>query len=135
MKRRVKIQNHLYKYRKQMGMTQKEVACLLGHKDQTQVCNWEKGIKVPSAQNAIRLSILYRKPVAFLFHPFYMSEREMLRAREEKLQVKSSTKILVLDANAVPPHPSFLIFKKLGGGGVLKKKKFFPKINLKNKNI
>ncbi len=71
-----KTPNHLWKYRKQMGYCQKEVSQLLGYKDQSQVCNWEKGIKVPNLENAIKLGILYRKPVDFLFFPFYQAARE-----------------------------------------------------------
>jgi len=68
-----------------MGYSQKEVAKILGHRDQSQICNWEKGVKRPNLDNILKLSALYRVPVEYLFFNLFQSLREELRAREEKI--------------------------------------------------
>lgn len=79
---KLRISNRLWKYRKEMGYSQKQVAKLLGYKDQTKICTWEKGEHLPNLQNLFKLSILYRKPVEFLYPNHYQLIREELRNNE-----------------------------------------------------
>jgi DNA-binding XRE family transcriptional regulator len=85
MNRRARFQNHLLTYRKKRGFSQKFVAKLIGHKDQSQVCTWEKGTKIPNLENAFKLGIILRTPVEFLFPDYFQTTRETLRHKEEKL--------------------------------------------------
>jgi len=86
--KRERFQNHLLKYRKERGYSQKHVAFLLGHKDNSQVCNWEKGVKIPSLKNAIKIAVIYHKPITFLFYYYFSTSREEIRVREERWNVK-----------------------------------------------
>ena len=52
--------NRLRKYRLQMGYEQQEVAYLLGLKSHTRISQWEQGIKKPSLDNLLLLSLIYR---------------------------------------------------------------------------
>ena len=50
--------NSLRKYRRAKGLTQKEVAKVLGLKASA-ISQWERGFRVPKLITAIKLSILY----------------------------------------------------------------------------
>ena len=80
--------NHLWKYRKRMGFSQEEVAAILGHVNATHVSVYERGRKLPSFITALKLEIVYRVPVAFLFPDLYIRLKTSLRAREERLRAK-----------------------------------------------
>lgn len=51
--------NLLWKYRKLMGYTQKEVGKKLGI-DPTLISRWERGAVMPSSINLLKLSVLYK---------------------------------------------------------------------------
>ena len=76
--------NYLKFYRKKIGYSQKEVACLMGHKTTTHVSNYERGKKLPDLNNLLKLEIILRTPVAFLFRDQYLQLRRELRAKEAK---------------------------------------------------
>lgn len=50
------ITNNLRKLRKAKGLTQKQVAALIGHKSEDRISHWEKGQMVPHLKNLIKLS-------------------------------------------------------------------------------
>jgi hypothetical protein len=65
-----------------MGFSQSAVSKLLGHKYETTIVRYENGELLPTFETALRLEIIYRTPVAFLFPGLYESLRTQLRARE-----------------------------------------------------
>ncbi len=86
-----KIPNLLRKYRRVRGLSQKQVAAILGLKSASRISKWEKGRCMPSLMNAIRLSILCRSMVDALFFDHVRALREEIRGREEKiLEAKNS---------------------------------------------
>jgi len=86
-----KIPNLLRKYRRVRGLSQKQVAAILGLKSASRVSSWEKGRCIPSLVNAIRLSILCRSMVDALFFDHVKAMRLEIRGREEKiLEAKNS---------------------------------------------
>ena len=80
------IQNHLWTYRKKMGLSQKRVAYYAGLKTTNAFSKYEHGGKLPNLKNALKLEIVYRTPVAFLFPDLYGRLRNEIRQREEKLR-------------------------------------------------
>lgn len=87
-----KIPNLLRKYRRIRGLNQKEIAAILGLRDASLISRWEKGRRIPSLMNAIRLAILCRSMVDALFFDHVRALREEIRGREEKIiQKKNST--------------------------------------------
>ena len=70
-----------------MGFSQEEVAAILGYLSATHISEVEHGRKLPSFITALKLEIVYRVPVAFLFQDLYMRLRTGLRAREERLRI------------------------------------------------
>ena len=87
-----KILNNLWTYRKKNGLSQRKVAFLLGHKGSSQLSHYERGAKLPSLKNALRLEIIYHVPVAFLFRELHEGLRMEIRKRGEKAKSKEENK-------------------------------------------
>jgi transcriptional regulator with XRE-family HTH domain len=87
--RRERLANHLWKYRHRMGYSQSDVAEIMGFSNSSQICQWEKGVMMSSLENVIKLSVLYRAPVLFLFYPWYTAIKKELRDREEEWRYKT----------------------------------------------
>jgi transcriptional regulator with XRE-family HTH domain len=68
-----------------MGFTQRQVAEILGYHSSTDLSHYEHGRKVPSLVTALKLEVVYRVPVAFLFPELYHELKDQLRDREERL--------------------------------------------------
>ena len=83
------IENHLWTYRKKMGLSQKRVAHFLGLNGTNDLSRWEHGVKLPNLVNLLKLEIIYRVPVAFLFGDIYELLKKEIRGREEKLKKDS----------------------------------------------
>lgn len=76
--------NTLVLYRRRMNFSQRLVAQLLGHRDTTMLSRYEHGRSLPPLATALRLEIIYRVPVAFLFPGLYKGMREEIRADETR---------------------------------------------------
>jgi len=62
-----RISNTLKARRIALGLSQNQVALVLGLKDNTLISRWERGETLPSLVNALRLSSLYHAPIEELF--------------------------------------------------------------------
>lgn len=60
--------NYLKRYRKQQGLTQKEVAMILGLKSSSMISRWEHGVLLPETLNALKMAVLYQTEVDAIFH-------------------------------------------------------------------
>ena len=78
-------QNRLAAFRRRMGYSQRRVAHLLGHKSHAELSLIEHGRVMPALATALRLEIILRTPVAFLFPNLYEDLRKQIRAEEERL--------------------------------------------------
>jgi len=77
--------NQLEAYRRRMKFSSRRVAILLGHQDSTILAQYERGKRLPSLKNVLRLSIILRVPVEFLYPVLYDWLRDQIRAEEERL--------------------------------------------------
>jgi DNA-binding XRE family transcriptional regulator len=66
-----------------MGYSQKIVAHLMGHKDATTLCLYERGRLLPTLHAAFALGVILRVPVEFLFPELYDSLKVRIREQEE----------------------------------------------------
>ena len=89
MKEQKKNKNALVFYRRRMGFSQRHVAQLLGHKDATLLCIYERGRILPPLQAALALGVILRVPVEFLFPHLYDQLRAAIRQQEEEKALKS----------------------------------------------
>ena len=77
--------NNLDLYRRRMRFNQQYVSHLLGNKDSAAWSDYERGIHLPSLVNALRLAIILRTPVEFLFYDLHNELWKQIRAEEERL--------------------------------------------------
>src|SRR6266478_1858138 len=77
--------NRLDLYRRRMRFSQRHVAHLLGHKDNSAWSDYERRDRLPSLVNALRLGIILRVPVEFLFGALHDELRGQIRAEETRL--------------------------------------------------
>lgn len=75
--------NDLELARKKRGLTQKRAAHLVGLKNRGSIARYERSQVVPSLSMALKLEILYRTPIAFLFPSAYEIIRIAVRSAEE----------------------------------------------------
>lgn len=54
------IPNNLKEYRLKVGLTQKQVAEMMGLKCEDRISHWEKGYASPSVLNLLKLCEIYR---------------------------------------------------------------------------
>ena len=77
--------NNLDLYRRRMRVGQDRLIRLLGHDDIATWSDWERGKHLPSLANALRLGIIFRVPIEFLFYSLHDKLRRDIRAAEEQL--------------------------------------------------
>ncbi|MEO7214188.1 helix-turn-helix transcriptional regulator [Mucilaginibacter sp.] len=75
-------------HRKLMRYKQKQVATLLGLHP-AQLSQWENGIKLPSTENLIKLSIIYRTLPNELYFEYYQQLKKEITDKEWDLFGKS----------------------------------------------
>jgi DNA-binding XRE family transcriptional regulator len=80
-----KIKNRITLYRRRMKFSQRRVAMLLGHRDSSTLCAYEYGRALPPLLVALRLGIILRIPVEFLFPELYESLKTQIRAQEDRM--------------------------------------------------
>jgi DNA-binding XRE family transcriptional regulator len=80
-----KNQNLLALYRRRFGYSQKRVAHLLGHKSHAALSCYERGRTLPTLTTALKLEIILRTPIAFLFPGIHDTLRIEIRAEEGRL--------------------------------------------------
>lgn len=68
-----------------MRFSTSHVARLLGHHDSSTLSDYERGERLPSLVNALRLAIILRVPVEFLFPALYDGLRLQIRSEEERM--------------------------------------------------
>lgn len=84
-KTKTQFSNRLQLFRHKHRLQTEQVAHLLGHRTTSTLEAYERAARLPSFLNALRLSVILRTPVEFLYGELYNSLREVIRAEEERL--------------------------------------------------
>ena len=89
-----KLENYLRTYRKRSGLTQREVAFLLGCRNGAQVSRYENRRRLPPLKTALACEAVFGVPVSELFGGVRESVNQnigvRLSALKSKLQAKGS---------------------------------------------
>lgn len=95
--RRSRIPNHLRSFRKRFGLSQAELAVLIGCEDATKISHYERFKRVPGLEIVLRLQALFGVTVTELFpglaHDAEQDVRRKLKrfaARLSKVKTKTS---------------------------------------------
>ncbi|MDQ3802268.1 MAG: helix-turn-helix domain-containing protein [Acidobacteriota bacterium] len=73
--------NRLWLARKRRALRQKQVASLLNHHTTDQISRYEKGLRLPQLETALRLEIIYGMPLRVLFKDLYEQLERDIRLR------------------------------------------------------
>jgi len=94
-----KLPNYLRTYRKKAGLSQREVAILLGSSDPTRVSRYELSKREPDVGVALAFEIIFGTPSRVLFAGRVAELEPVIRKRLEQLPSEKTRK---LSKNAVP---------------------------------
>mgnify|MGYP001613903475 CR=1 FL=1 len=67
MKQAYKLRNYLKKYRLQCGLTQKEIAYLLGCSDATAISHYERNVRIPPLEILLGYEKIFNLPMRFFY--------------------------------------------------------------------
>ena len=80
-----KLANYIRAYRKKSGLSQREVAYLLGCETGAQVSRYERRRRMPPVQTALACQAVFGTPVADLFAGTYETAAKEVKRRAQKL--------------------------------------------------
>jgi len=83
---RTKLNNYLRAYRKRSGLSQDEVAYLLGSSTGTKVSRYERGGRQPNLDTALAYEAIFRVPTRVLFAGRQQKVDQAVRRRVARLQ-------------------------------------------------
>lgn len=86
-----KLNNYLYAHRKRSGLTQKDIAYLLGHYDGNQVSRHERSRQKPSLIAAFAYQAIFGVPVEELFPGLYRDIKAEINRRADLLSKELKT--------------------------------------------
>jgi transcriptional regulator with XRE-family HTH domain len=82
------LANYLRSYRKQSGLTQSDVAFLLGSHDGAQVSRYEKGHHLPPLRTALAYATIFGVSLGNLFSGVQLGVRKDIAPRVKKLRTQ-----------------------------------------------
>ena len=85
MKRPVK--NEIRTYRLRRGFSQRDVAKILGYRNQSPISHWENGSKVPNLENFLKLSAALKVPPELLYRDLLRKVREEVFRRKREFGI------------------------------------------------
>src|ERR1051326_6043238 len=88
-----KHQNTIDLYRQRMGFSATQVARLMGHSDASTFSDYERGNRLPSLKNALRLGIILRVPLEFLFGRLYEQLHAEIRTKEDSFAATDGSEL------------------------------------------
>ncbi|MDQ4123268.1 MAG: helix-turn-helix domain-containing protein [Acidobacteriota bacterium] len=91
MEGKTKFNNRLWNARRKIGLEQKQVANLLGHKTSDQISRYERGTRLPNFKTALKLAIIYGTSLQELFPEHYEQYRKEVQAKAEAYVASLST--------------------------------------------
>jgi len=88
-----KLENYLRSHRRRAGLTQREVAFLIGCRDGAQISRYEKRRRLPPLETALAWEIIFGIPVSELFAGMHeaIGDDVSVGLKELKLRLESST--------------------------------------------
>lgn len=83
------LPNDTWRHRKRHGLTQHEMAFLLGSKDGSAVSHVERGAREPSLRSAFACEVMFGVPARELFPGIYEEVEHELKTRAQALSDRS----------------------------------------------
>jgi transcriptional regulator with XRE-family HTH domain len=86
-----KLPNYLRVYRKRLGLSQNEVAFLLGWRNASQPSRYEHFSRVPTLRTALALSVIFQASVRELFSGEYQKVETAVCRQAQRLEARLTT--------------------------------------------
>lgn len=86
------LPNYLRSHRKRLGLSQDEVAFLLGTQSGAKVCRYERFARDPGLETALAYEAIFHRPVSELFGGIYHKIEQKVAARAKALTFKADRK-------------------------------------------
>ena len=83
-----KLDNYLRSYRKRSGLSQREIAFLLGTRLGAKVSRYEYGRRTPDLDTVLALETIYRAPASALFAGRHQRIAGSVRRRAARLELR-----------------------------------------------
>ena len=83
-----RLDNYLRTYRKRSGLSQKEMAFLLGCREESKVSRYERRVRLPNLQTALAYRVLFGIPVDDLFAGILDKVEKVTLRRAQLLALK-----------------------------------------------
>lgn len=83
-----KLPNYLRTYRKRSGLSQREVAFLLGCRSAAKISRYERYFRQPNLETALTYEILFATPARELFAGAFEEAEKHARRRAQLLQMR-----------------------------------------------
>jgi len=100
-----KLPNYLKSHRKRLGLTQDQVAFLLGCRSGTKVSRYERFARVPPLRTAMAFAAVYHTSVETLFAGVYDGVERETEPRARRLEAKlADAKSVQMSASKVTPR-------------------------------
>jgi len=87
-----KLDNYLRAYRKRSGLSQAEIAYLVGCKNRAQISQYELRTSTPPLPTALALQVALDVPIAELYAGTYDSIKKQVRRRAHRLALELRAK-------------------------------------------
>lgn len=84
------LTNYLRSNRKRLGLSQDEVAFLLGNQSGATVCRYERFAREPSLATALAFEAILKRPVSELFAGLYQKTEVQVAARAKALSYRTA---------------------------------------------
>lgn len=91
MEGKTKLNNRLWQARHKIGLEQKQAARLLGHKTCDQISRYERGVRLPGFETAMKLTILYGASFEELFPEHYKRFSREIQTKAEAYSASLKT--------------------------------------------
>lgn len=79
------LPNYLRANRKRLGLSQDEVAFLLGTQSGAKVCRYERFVREPTLETAFAYEVIFQRPARELFRGLYQEIEQKVAARAKAL--------------------------------------------------
>ena len=86
-----KLPNYLRLYRKRLGLSQNEVAFLLGCCDASQPSRYEHFSRIPTLRTALALAVIFQVSVCELFSGEYQKVENAVCRQAQRLEARLAT--------------------------------------------
>jgi len=86
-KRKPIYPNQIRRYRRKRHLRLRDIAKLTGRSDASHFSHWEKGRKLPTLTNALKLSAAIGCPVEVLFWDHFQPIRKNIYAKRKKFNI------------------------------------------------